>query len=117
MDNQAKSRPANRRRSLRKSPRTSVKVECRKGATGLGPNLTQLVLDFSDTGVRMTVSQSIDVLAEVEITLSGYGMSKPIKRLGNVRWQLKLENGTFCVGIEFQKHLAYKDWLNLAVPG
>ena len=107
---------ANRRRSQRRRARTTVKVHCRKGSHGLGPDLASKVLDISDTGARLIITQSLEVMAEVEIIINGYGMKEPIKRLGNVRWQVKLESGQFCVGIEFQKSLVYRDWQNLVSP-
>ncbi len=107
----------NRRKSQRRRPRTSVKVECRKGSSGLGANLGIALLDLSDSGVRLVISQELSLQSEVEIIISGYGMKESIKRLALVRWQLKLENGQFCTGVEFQKRLAYRDWQNLASPG
>jgi hypothetical protein len=107
---------ANRRRSQRRKPRSSVKVECRKGASGLGANLAKTLLDVSDSGVRLVISQELALQGEVEIIIGGYGMKAPIKRLATVRWQLKLESGLFCTGIEFQKHIDYRDWQNLASP-
>jgi hypothetical protein len=116
MDRTADAKATNRRNSQRRRPRSSVKVECRKGACGLGPNLAVSALDLSDTGVRLVLSKPLDLLSEVETIISGYGMRDPIKRLANVRWQLKLENGQFCTGVEFQKRLVYRDWQNLASP-
>ena len=107
---------ANRRRSLRRKARTTVKIECRKGSYGLGANVAKHVLDVSDSGIRLIVSQEFNLLTEVEIIISGYGMKSPIKRLATVRWQLKLENGLFCTGVEFQKHISYRDWQNVASP-
>ncbi len=107
---------ANRRRSQRRKPRNTVKVECRKGGHGLGVNLAKTLLDVSDSGVRLIISQALDLLSEVEIVIGGYGMKAPIKRLAIVRWQLKLEGGLFCTGIEFQKRIDYRDWQNLASP-
>jgi hypothetical protein len=43
-------------------------------------------------------------------------MKSPIKRIGVVRWQLKLDNGLFCAGIEFQKRINYRDWQLIASP-
>lgn len=74
------------------------------------------LLDLSDTGVRLIVSHALDVPAEVEIIIGGYGMKQPLKRMGTVRWQVKMENGSYCAGIEFQKYLPYRDWQNLASP-
>ncbi len=107
---------SNRRRSRREKTRSSVKVQCRKDALGMGPNLTSKVLDISDSGVRMVINESLDPMSEVEILIDGYGMKGPIKRVGNIRWLVTLDTGEFCVGIEFQKALNYREWLNLASP-
>jgi PilZ domain len=116
MDSTLEAKQRNRRRSQRRRPRNSVKLQCRKGAHGLGADTALSVLDISDTGVRLVVSQEFVPGAEVEIIITGYGMKQPIKRLGVLRWQLKLENGTFCTGVEFQKRIDYRDWQNLASP-
>ena len=107
---------SNRRRSQRRKARTSVKVQCRKGAYGFGANLASSLLDLSDSGVRLIITQQLDAMAEVEVILNGYGMKEAIKRLGNIRWQVQLESGQFCVGVAFQKSLAYRDWQNLVSP-
>jgi hypothetical protein len=109
-------RPSNRRGTQRRKPRTSIKVECRKGSTGLGPNIAGPILDLSDSGIRLIVTQALALKAEVEIVISGYGMRDTIRRLGYVRWQVTLENGQFCMGVEFQKRLAYRDCAMLASP-
>lgn len=116
MDKSADAKAANRRQSMRRKPRGTVHVECRKGSTGLGANLTTAVLDVSDTGVRLVVSQSLDAKVEVEIMISSYGMKETIKRLGYVRWVRKLENGPYCIGVEFQKRLVYRDWQTISSP-
>jgi hypothetical protein len=116
MDTTLEAKQRNRRRSQRRKPRTSVKVQCRKGAHGLGADLAFTILDISDSGLRLIAKQETDQNAEVEIIISGYGMKEPIKRIGVVRWQLKLENGHFCTGVEFQKRIDYRDWQNLASP-
>src|ERR1041385_8544840 len=96
MDSNVAVKPSNRRRSPRRRPRSSVKVQCRKGAHGLGADLASDLLDIFDTGVRLTLKAAIDHGSEVEMIVSGYGMKAPIKRIGIVRWQLKLETGQFC---------------------
>jgi hypothetical protein len=110
-------RQSNRRRSQRRKPRSSVKLQCRKGALGLGPNLSAGALDLSDSGVRLIVTQALDTMAEVEIVIDGYGMKRPVRRVANVRWQVRMENGNFCTGVEFQKQIDYRDWQNFASPG
>jgi c-di-GMP-binding flagellar brake protein YcgR len=107
----------NRRISLRRKVRKSVKVECRSGALGLGANLALAILDLSDTGACLVVSQNLPgPPAEVEIVLNGTNLRQAIKRLAYVRWQVKTEAGQFCVGVEFQKRLSYRDWQDLATP-
>ncbi|MBI3823095.1 MAG: PilZ domain-containing protein [Planctomycetes bacterium] len=116
MENPATRSGINRRKSLRRKPRGSVKVECRAGSYGLGKNLTSAVLDLSDTGARLILTEELEPASEVELIISSYGVSKPIKRLGVVRWQVKLEDGRFCIGAELQKRLDYRDWQNLSCP-
>jgi hypothetical protein len=116
MEKIATAKQTNRRKSQRRRLRGSVKVECRKGSYGMGPNLASTTLDLSDTGARLIVTQALDILGEVEILIGGYGLRKPIKRLAYIRWQVKLEDGQYCVGAEFQKRLAYRDWQNFASP-
>ena len=107
---------SNRRRSQRGKARSSVKVQCRKGSHGLGADLALALLDISDSGVRLLITKPLDLMIEVEVLISGYGMKGLIRLLGNVRWQVKLETGQFCVGVEFQKRLAYRDWGILSAP-
>ena len=109
-------KPSNRRKSPRRRPRSSVRVECRKGSSGFGPNLVATVLDLSDTGVCVILTQALDPRSEVEVLVTAYCIKETIKRLANVRWQLQLENGQFCTGLEFQKRLPYRDWQNLSSP-
>jgi hypothetical protein len=106
----------NRRQSQRRKPRSSVKVECRVGSFGTGSNLASTTLDLSDTGARLIVAQALDPKKEVEIVIAGYGMSKPIKRSAQVRWQVKTDDGRFCIGVAFQRRLDYRDWQTLASP-
>lgn len=107
---------SNRRKSPRRRPRSAVKIECRKGTTGLGNNLIATVLDVSDTGVRAVLTQELAPRAEVEIIITSFSVKETIKRVGVIRWQVKMENGQFCTGIEFHKRLVYRDWQNLASP-
>ena len=107
---------ANRRESTRRKARTSVLLTCRIGALGMGPNISRSVLDISDTGVRLVVRKELVLPMEVEISITSYGMRQPILRLAEVRWQVELADGAFCVGIEFHKRLSYRDWQTLAAP-
>jgi hypothetical protein len=107
---------SNRRATPRRKPRSYVKLECRKGSLGLGPNVALTLLDVSETGARLIIRQEITLQMEVEVTLAGHGIRSSLKRLANVRWQVKLDDGNFCIGVEFQKRIGYMDWQNLASP-
>jgi hypothetical protein len=80
---------------------------------GLGPNLAASTLDISNNGARLIVTQALDVKKDVEIVVAGYGMKKPIKRSAHIRWQVKLDDGRFCIGVQFQKRLEWRDWMTL----
>ena len=105
---------SNRRRSLRRQARSNVQIECRKGYHGLGANLANTVLDVSDRGARLVVREALDMKKEVEVILSGYGLKKALKCKGTVCWQVRLEDGSYCVGVEFQKPIPYRDWQTIA---
>jgi hypothetical protein len=104
---------ANRRKSQRRTPRSSVKLECRIGSFGLGPNLASSTLDLSDNGACLIVTQAVEVKKDIEIVVAGYGLNKQIKRSAQVRWQVKLDDGRYCIGVHFQKRLEWRDWMSL----
>jgi hypothetical protein len=106
----------NRRKALRKSPRSTVRVECRFGSSGLGKNLVLRVLDIAEGGIRLIVTEALAPADEVEILVFGATQSKPIKRLANVCWTLRMDTGHYCVGMEFQKRLLFTEVAQNARP-
>ena len=106
----------NRRTSKRLPVRTSVTVEIRKGAMGLGANIAAQFLDISEGGVRVIVKADLPKQAEVEVSLTGHGIRKPIKRLATVCWSMKLESGQFAMGLNFEKRIPYQEMNNFARP-
>jgi len=99
----------NRRSSMRRVPRSTVRVECRQGSCGLGKNIVLRLLDFSEGGMRLIVAADLPRKSEVEITLYGAAHGKPAKRSANVCWCEALEGGNYCVGLEFQKRLMFAE--------
>lgn len=99
----------NRRTTKRKIPRGSVKVECRRGSYGLGKDLVTQFLDVSEGGVRIVVSEELAAKSEVEVLIHSVNLKKPIKRMAKVCWSVPMENGNFCIGLEFDKRLLYGD--------
>jgi hypothetical protein len=99
----------NRRNTMRKTPRSSVRMECRHGATGMGKNLVTQVLDLSEGGARLVLTEPLAAKEEVEVLIFGVSQTKPIKRLANACWSLALEAGNYCIGLEFQKKLLFTE--------
>jgi PilZ domain len=106
---------SNRRLSQRRVAKRRVKVTCRRGALDLGANLALLLLDLSETGVRLVVSGALQPGVEVTISLEGQSRARPLIRLGNVAWCMPTEPQSFCIGVNFQKRLPYRDFLELCL--
>lgn len=116
MDTPIQKKTLNRRGALRKPPRRSIRLQCRRGALGLGANVGHALLDISETGVRLVTKHMLEPGAEVEIVLEGYGMPGPIRRLGRVRWAVPTDDGHCCTGVHFDKLLSFRDVQTLAAP-
>jgi hypothetical protein len=104
------------RRSSRRSPlRGTVRVECRKGALGLGPDLVKFPLDISETGVRVVLKVALAEGQEVEVVISG-GYAKPLKRTARVIWSVPTENNCHVVGLRFDGYLPFADLQGMTKP-
>jgi hypothetical protein len=100
--------PPNRRRSVRLPLRASVKVECRKGNMGLGPNITVSAVNMSQSGMRLVLKMDLPKGQEVEIIIQGQG--QPVKRLAKVKWALPRQDGAFDVGLDFDGQLSFTEY-------
>jgi hypothetical protein len=107
---------ANRRSSSRRSPRGNVVIEVRKGKLGLANNVSVLFLDLAEGGVSVVVDEAIQCGCEVEVRITSSGLRKPLKSFGTVRWMMPLDDDLFCVGIQFEKRLSYRDVAMLVKP-
>ena len=112
MTNVTTSSEKNRRNSPRKAVRLGAKIEVRRGSLGFGKNILVRVLDLSETGMAAIVKDELPAKSEVEAILIGNGNTKPSKHVGVVCWIVPAEEGNFCVGIAFDKRLAYSDAVN-----
>ena len=72
-------KPSNRRRSPRRKERMAVELPCRQESHGLGPDLALNLLDISNSGVRLVMTQSLEVMTDI---IDGYAMKEMIKNLG-----------------------------------
>jgi PilZ domain len=105
---------ANRRRARRCTVSGHAKIECRKGAYGLGRNLAVTTLDLSETGARLIVQAAVAPGEAVELLLSGPGVPKPFRRPGKVVWSVLLPDGSHAIGVALDRHLTYGDLQRLA---
>ena len=105
----------NRRSSRRSALRGTVRVECRKGALGLGPDLVKFPLDISETGVRLVLKVALAEGQEVEVLISG-GHAKPLKRTGRVIWSVPTEGNCHVVGLRFDGYLPFGELQGMTKP-
>jgi hypothetical protein len=106
--------PPNRRLALRRKPKGGTRAACYPNALGLGRSIALAVLDLSEAGVRLVVREALPPGKEVEVGLEGPGQRRPVQRPGRVVWSVALADGSYCVGIQFDRALIYADLLQLA---
>jgi hypothetical protein len=99
----------NKRGSRRIGTNSLTKIECRKGGLGLGPNILAYPLDISETGIRLVLKTEVVKGHEVEVVLQGGSVVQPLRRRAQVVWVVRLQDGTWCSGLLFQKCVPYKD--------
>lgn len=99
-----------RHSSVRLALRSSVRIECRIGAPGLGPNLVLVPVNLSESGVRLVLHLDLPEGQEVEIIFQGPG--QPVKRVGKVAWSSTRPDGAFETGIHFDSDLTQADYHN-----
>jgi len=93
-----------------KVPQGHVRIECRVGAMGLGPNIAAELLDISQTGASLVLTSNVGVGAEVEIVLHGSVYAKPIRVMAEVVRPLTTVDGRPAVSVRFAKALTYHTW-------
>jgi hypothetical protein len=104
----------NRRRGQRRKPKHATQTQCFKGALGLGPNVALAALDVSEQGARLVLKEPLEPGQQAQIHLSGLGYRRPLKVLATVVWVVPAADGTYCVGLRFDKSLRYADLQLLA---
>lgn len=102
-----------RRATKRRTLLPKLRIECRRGLMGLGPNLALGLGDVSQTGARITTSRRLATFDEVELILSSTTWTKPIKVQGMVVRVLQEDDDRQSIGVRFFKPLSYHDISNL----
>jgi hypothetical protein len=104
----------NRRRTPRHVSKRTIKVRCYKGAGGMGTNVARTLLDVSPDGARLVVASPLDKGQTIALSLEGAWHARPLTADGKVCWCMPLADGTYCVGIHFEKTLPYHEVQDLA---
>src|ERR1700730_15869878 len=95
--------PRERRQYPRMTPRSTVRVEYRQSPFGQRTSLAVQFLNISQGGMCIVVPEALASKEDLEVSILGANPSKPITCVARVCWTAPLENGNFCVGLEFQK--------------
>jgi PilZ domain len=103
----------NKRLTQRRLVRGGARAEIRKGMMGLGKDLAVGLADLCEDGLGVRLKTAVKPKDECEVMLHRPGGGKPVKMAGEFRWCAPLDDGTFRVGIRFQKRLARVDLLAL----
>jgi hypothetical protein len=93
-----------------------ARVECRRGALGLGPNLAEYPLEVSQVGMRLVVNTPLTEGEEVEVVIDAQSYGGPVKRMANVTRSVLAKNGWHCVSLQFQSQLSYEDLQRVSQP-
>jgi PilZ domain len=97
----------NRRRNMRRLPKSRVRVTCRRGGLDLGANLALSIVDLCEAGIRLVVKEALEPGREVSVGLEGQTHSRPTLRVGKVVWCLPTADGVYWAGVQFEKGLPY----------
>jgi hypothetical protein len=102
-----------RRRHPRRHPKQHLQVACRKGTTGLGPNVARALLDVSLSGLRLSLTERLEPGQDVEVELQTPEMSRPLRVVADVIWCAAEDEGSFVAGAELRHSLTYAEFRDL----
>ena len=90
-----------RRRHERREAKPAVRVTCHKRPGGAEPDVAVGVIDVSETGIRLMVSETLPPGQAVEVTFLPPDATA-LQTTGNVAWCLDgIADGIFWIGIHF----------------
>lgn len=98
----------------RKVTRSSVRLTVRKGALGLGKDISAGILNLTEDGIGFRSVVEMRRGDEVEITLSHISQNRTIRMMADICWSCALpaepfEEPIYLVGARLRKRIAYVD--------
>ena len=105
---------ASRSRALRRLPKNTVRVTCRRGGLDLGPNLARSIADLSEDAIGLVVKEALEPGGQVSVGLEGQADRRPTLRVGKVVWCKPTEEGSYGARIQFETSLPYQFVLQIS---
>ena len=112
----AQSSPPKQPRGRRQTPRRGIRVVCRRGEAGLGANIALTLLDLSEDGAGLLLSEVVRAGEQLTLRLALAGPGQPLRQAGVVAWVVPTVGGACCAGVRFSKRLNEDDFSRLARP-
>jgi hypothetical protein len=81
---------------------------------GAGANIAVALLDVSEMGIRLLISENVEPGQLVEVRLRGPGHHRPAKLAAEIIWSVPTADRAYCVGACFREKLALNDLQRLA---
>src|SRR4051794_1891177 len=91
----------NQRRTRRQPAKGSTKATAYRNALGLGRNIAVGVLDVSESGARLILTEQLAEGTEFELFLESTGVVKQVRMVTTVVWSVEAADGRFITGTQF----------------
>jgi PilZ domain len=104
---------ADRRLFDRRAPRAGTRIEIRRGAMGLSPDVVIELIDLTEAGAKVRIRGHVRRGDRVLTRLSALGQAWVAGGTAVVRWCLVGPDGTALVGVQFERPLDARDLAEL----
>jgi PilZ domain len=104
---------SNHRLDRRRPTQGKPKISCHRGTMWLGKNLGVSLINASEGGLALVVTEAMSRGQMVTLTVEGRSHPRPVKLSGKITWCAPQADGTFQVGVELEKRLSGQDLMRL----
>jgi hypothetical protein len=87
-----------------------VEISCRRGSTGIGPDIALVLRSLSEAGARLLVTAALAPNEEVEIEFRSSLLPRPSKVLAEVVRIKAVPGNVYCAAVRFQRRLTYAEF-------